>query len=137
MSNTITITIQNDLGEIAMVHRTVQSFGSRFGVPEDSIFAINLALDEVLANVIHYAYPDSEVHEIHISLRYRSTELDITIVDNGNEFNPLKAPEPDLSLKLEDRPVGGLGVHLVKNVMSSMKYTRRESSNVLELTRTL
>ena len=94
MDNPIHITIRNDFSEIAKVHTTMDAFCRFYSVPQDSMYAINLALDELLANTINYGYDGGEVHSIGITLEYTKSTVNITVVDDGNAFNPFDAPPP-------------------------------------------
>ena len=98
---------------------------------------VQVVLEEVLSNIIFYAYDDNEDHEIEITMEIIEEHLKLTIVivDDGLPFNPLKVEKPDTSLALQDREIGGLGIHLVINLMDEVKYERREEQNVITLTK--
>jgi anti-sigma regulatory factor (Ser/Thr protein kinase) len=97
-------------------------------------YAINLALEEMVTNVIKYAYDDELPHQIGISVCIGDSEAVMTLTDDGHEFNPLAAPEPDLDQDIEDRPIGGLGLHLVQSMAKRVEYERRQGRNLLTLT---
>ena len=96
-----------------------------------------MVFDELLANVISYAYSDEEAHNIDISISFDNGQLAINITDDGVPFNPFTREDPDTSLSLEDRDIGGLGIHLVKNAMDETLYQRRNNKNTVTLIKNL
>ena len=98
---------------------------------------VNLVFDEILTNIISYAYQDDAPHEIVIGVELTPTTLVVNIEDDGIPFNPFAREEPDTSLSIEERDVGGLGIHLVKNVMDEATYHRRQDANLLVLSKNL
>jgi serine/threonine-protein kinase RsbW len=127
----IRIVLRNDLSEIAKLHRELESFGQKSRLSSKTLFELNLILEEVVANVISYAYGDNQRHEIVVRADLRDGELVIEVEDDGRPFNPLQSPPPDLERPLERRKVGGLGLHLVRELTSSIEYNRREEKNRL------
>lgn len=127
----IRIVLRNDLSEIAKVHQELENFGQKCSLSSKILFELNLILEEILANVISYAYRDNQLHEIVVRADLRDGELVIEVEDDGRPFNPLQIPPPDLDSALEQRSVGGLGLHLVRELTSSIEYTRREEKNHL------
>lgn len=98
---------------------------------------VNMVFDELLANVISYAYSDEEVHSIEIAIDYIDSQLSITVVDDGVPFNPFTREDPDTTLSIEDREIGGLGILLVKNTMDETDYQRRHNRNIVTLIKNL
>jgi sigma-B regulation protein RsbU (phosphoserine phosphatase) len=97
-------------------------------------FNLNLSLDELITNIVSYGFSDSEAHDILISLRLEDECLITEIIDDANEYDPFaQAPEPDLDLDVDDRPIGGLGVYLVKEFMSRTNYERHGNRNITTL----
>jgi anti-sigma regulatory factor (Ser/Thr protein kinase) len=127
----IRIVLRNDLSEIAKLHRELESFGQKCRLSSKTLFELNLILEEVVANVISYAYGDNQRHEIVVRADLRDGELVIEVEDDGRPFNPLQSPPPDLERPLERRKVGGLGLHLVRELTSSIEYNRKEEKNCL------
>ena len=119
-------------GSFAGFRGTVQANGAAPSAAEPARPApFDLALDEVLANVITHGFEDSAEHEIIVRLDLESDSVRVAVEDEGVAFNPLNSPEPDLTLPLELRPIGGLGIHLVRNIMDELDYQRREGRNCL------
>ena len=127
----MTIVAKNAISEIERVSLLVADFCARHGLSADIEGDLSLALEEVLANVILHGFDDSAEHEIVVKLSMEHGSVSITVEDEGLPFNPLNAPEPDLTSPIEERPVGGLGVYLVRNIMDELDYQRREGRNCL------
>jgi serine/threonine-protein kinase RsbW len=88
-----------------------------------------LAVEELVTNCIKYAYDDSHEHRIRIAIHLSEVEMVVTIEDDGHPFDPRSLPEPDTGLPLEDRPIGGLGIHLLRNLFDTLDYSRLEGHN--------
>lgn len=131
----MTILVRNDLAELERVGRTVEEFWAQCGLPEELEGDVNLALEEMLANVILHGYQDHAEHSIVVSLEMAGDEVRVAIDDDGVPFNPLDAPEADLSGPLETRPIGGLGIHLVRSLMDRLEYGRSADRNHLVMTK--
>lgn len=93
----------------------------------DLQFAVTMSLEEVFVNVVSYAYIDSGLFTVHISI---SDNITVTCEDNGIPFNPLLAKSPDITANADSRPIGGLGIFLVKSLMDSVVYSY-ENKNIL------
>lgn len=93
---------------------------------------IDMCFEEIFANVVFYAYGDQK-GKVRISLLKDATELIMTIEDNGIEYNPLEKPDPDITLSSEERPIGGLGIFMVKAMTKDMTYERKNNTNILKL----
>jgi anti-sigma regulatory factor (Ser/Thr protein kinase) len=126
---TLQITIRNQTGDLERVCGLVSTLERTCGLPAQLVFDINVVLDELLSNIINYGYDDNARHEIGITLMASDTAVEISIEDDGKAFDPLAAPEPDLTLPLAKRPIGGLGLHFVRKLMDDVKYTRKSNRN--------
>ena len=133
MSTSYSLTLTNELSELKRLSEAVENFGEVNALSPKDIFQINLALDEVITNIISYAYEDSACHEIVVTLELSDQKLTITVIDDGRLFNPLQIPPLDLTESLEERQVGGLGIHFVRQVMNYVAYEREEGRNKLLL----
>jgi len=131
MCKNLSVELKNNLFEIERLSRIVSEFGEIYNLPPRVIFEMNLALEEILANIISYAHEDRDEHRIIIRLSLKNEVLIAEIEDDGRPFNPLEAPVPDIKKPLEDRPIGGLGIHIVRNLMDGLEYRRREGKNLL------
>ena len=90
-----------------------------------------IALDEVLTNAISYAFPDGRRHDIEVRVEYHDGILAASVSDDGDPFNPLAQPLPDIHAPLADRKIGGLGLHLLRSMMDSVEYRRASGRNHL------
>ena len=111
--------------------------GRAFHLAPDVLTDLRIVLDEVVTNIVKYAYADDARHEFSIRCEIREGRLETTIEDDGIAFNPLVAPAPDLGAPIATRRVGGLGVHFMKTLMNSVSYERVDGHNRLTLTQHL
>ena len=123
--------VANKLGALPRVATDLEAFCSRHGIPYRDINRFNLALEEVLTNVISYGFPNGGRHEIDVAIRYRDGALQATVSDDGVAFDPLAQPTPDIHAPVEQRSVGGLGIHLVRELSDALDYRRDGGRNVL------
>ncbi len=137
MTSATTIVLRNQVAELERVGQLVAAFGTEHGLPSQFVFDLTLALDEILTNVISYAYTDEADHEIVVRLSQHAGALVAEVEDDGRPFNPLDVPPPDLDAAIEDRPIGGLGLHLVRRVTDGLDYERAAGKNRLVLRKTL
>ena len=131
MSRRISVQLKNNISEIERLSQIVTEFGERHHLPPKVLFEVNLALEEILANIISYGYEANDEHQIVVTISLKNGELTAEVEDDGRPFNPLEAPEPDISRPLEERPVGGLGIHLVRSLMDGLEYRRQQGKNLL------
>lgn len=127
------IRIVNKKSEISKVSELVQSFSLGHHLPNDVRNAIDLALDEILNNIISYGYDDLNEHEITTIFHIQNKQIIIAVEDDGRQFNPLDVPKPDTETSLEERPIGGLGIHLAKNIMDEIHYDYINKKNILTM----
>ena len=137
MPNPLELTIENDLAQLNVVRDTVDCFASRESLSRDVVFAAKLALEELLTNTISYGYRDQSGQLIEIRMEVRGGQLIIRTVDGGLAFDPGTAKEPNTKLSLKNRALGGLGVHLVKNLMDRIEYQHKDGKNHVTLRKSL
>ncbi|HEX6437646.1 MAG TPA: SpoIIE family protein phosphatase [Candidatus Binatia bacterium] len=131
MLEPVEIRVNNKLSELASANQALTEFGRQYGLADNVLHDLNLALEEILTNIISYGYTDSGEHEIAVRFSIKAGEMRVDVEDDGQPFNPLEAPEVDTSKPLEERTIGGLGVHLVRKLMDGLEYQRREGKNLL------
>ncbi len=131
------VTIKNRMAEIAAVTETFEAFAEEFGIPATIAMKFNVIFDELLSNIVTYAYSDDDDHDIEVRMELAGKRLTVTITDDGVPFNPLSEKAPNIAAPLEDREIGGLGIHLVRNLIDDVTYHRRIGKNVMTLTRQL
>lgn len=107
------------------------------GIPEKVISDIHLIADEGCTNIINYSYPAGPVGDIELTSTVAEGMVRLTIRDWGTPFDPIKIAEPDLSLDIDKRPIGGLGVFLMKKFSDRLEYRRENDSNLLTIIKKL
>lgn len=131
------ILLANDIAEISKLNQFIEEIGDEFSLAPDLVFNLTLVMEEAVVNVINYAYPKEEHEKIYVSARLHGGSIIMVIADNGKEFDPTLAPEADITLSAEERPIGGLGIFLIRNIMNEVKYERIEGKNILTLEKKL
>ncbi len=131
------LTLENEIGQISRLSKFISNIATSRGLDEDLAMNINLAMEEAVTNSIMYAYPEGTRGEIEVDARVDDDTIEFTIADCGMEFDPTARPEPDINAGAEERPIGGLGIFLVKNIMDSVSYTREKDTNILRLIKKL
>jgi anti-sigma regulatory factor (Ser/Thr protein kinase) len=126
--------IANDVDALCRALETLDVFLEAHGDPGETAFTVRLLAEEIVTNVIKYAYDDAGAHEIAIELRLTPDHAVLRVTDDGREFDPLAAPAPDLDLPLEEKKVGGVGIHLVRTLAERLEYARAGGKNVIEAT---
>jgi serine/threonine-protein kinase RsbW len=132
----VEFTLRNDLSELDRVSQRVNEFGAHQRLGPQVLHDLDLALEEVLANIISYGYTDVREHEIRVSLSVHSGQVRVDVEDDGQPFNPLEAPAPDTAKPVNERSVGGLGIHLVRQLMDGLEYKRAGDRNLLTMKKT-
>jgi len=126
--------IKNNVSELEKVSVFVEKIVREFKIPKDLIFNVNLVLEEIITNIIFYAFDDESDHEILIEAKLIDNDLQILIEDDGKAFNLLDAPAPtDLNAGIDDRNIGGLGIHFAKTLMDNIDYRRENDNNKIYL----
>lgn len=128
-----TLTLKNNINELDRLEPFLEEFFQQNGLAMESLSKIDLALEEALANVIMYAYPEGTAGDVTLSMKVEDNAICMEISDGGVPFNPLQQKEADLDVPLEKRKIGGLGIHLIKEIMDSVAYEYREGKNLLKL----
>ena len=138
------LVLTNDPAEIGKIAPFVEEIGQELALTQEEVFNLNLALEEAAANVIHYAYADESgitcsANEKKCRIKAEKAQglLTLTLADRGKEFDPTRREDPDLSLPAEERPIGGLGIFLIKQLMDSVEYRREGGENLLILKKRL
>jgi anti-sigma regulatory factor (Ser/Thr protein kinase) len=130
---TLKATVNSKAGDLQAVRDMVTALERERKLPPALVFDLYVVLDEVLSNILKYGYTDSAAHEIHVKLSATEAAVDIVVEDDGRVYDPFAVPAPDPSLSLAQRPLGGLGLHFVRNLMDDVKYQRENDRNYLFL----
>jgi anti-sigma regulatory factor (Ser/Thr protein kinase) len=123
----------NDLSELRRLSEWIRAYGSEAGVDDAFTYHIDLCLDEAVSNIIRYGYEDGSRGTITISLERLNDGIRAVVTDGGREFNPLRQPAPAVPTTLEDVPVGGLGIHLMRAFADVFEYRREDGRNIVTL----
>ena len=127
------LVMRNDIQQIP----TLAEWIDTLGLPDALNMSINLALEETVSNVMLYAYPETQSGQVLVEAEKFPERVVFTISDSGKAFDPTEQAEPDLSLSVEDRPIGGLGIHLVRQIMDEIHYERKNDKNILTLVKSI
>jgi len=127
--------IGNDIAELGRVVAFLDIIEEEWTLPISLMMPLNLVLEEALTNIIFYAYEKESKNEIVIDFEKRENQLEIKITDNGKPFDPTQKDDPDITLSIDERPIGGLGILLIKKIMDKVTYQRKESFNILLMTK--
>lgn len=129
------IELSNQIENVQKAIQRFEEFSLTNHIPMAISMKISIVLDELLANVVNYAFDDNAEHEIYVEFKVSGDKLIIVIEDDGKPFNPFSQNPPDTKLSINERAIGGLGIHLVKNLMDECIYSRTSNRNVVTLTK--
>jgi sigma-B regulation protein RsbU (phosphoserine phosphatase) len=132
-----TLRLGTDASEVSRADEWLSAFCREAGVSAEASDDLRLALEETLANVARHGYEDAGSGEIEVRVGLAGERVRLEVRDRARPFNPLEAAPPDLEPPLDERPIGGLGVHLLRRLMDRVDYTREEGENRLVLERRL
>ncbi len=132
-SDSISLSIGNDVAELERLNRAVHPFLSDRNVGGKARELIDLALEEVITNIIKYGHADDRPHEIAVRISLASSEALLCIEDDGHPFDPLAVPPLDTNQSLDERPIGGLGIPLIRKMAKAIGYQRLADKNRLEV----
>lgn len=133
----ITLELSADMAGLEKADRTLDEFAVAVQLPEATLFHVRLVLEEILMNVISYGSDGAKVPDVQLNMEQKDGTLSMEIADNGIAFDPLQLPPPDLDAEIDDRPIGGLGIFLVRELMDSVAYRRDGEWNRLMVTKTV
>ena len=131
------IILSNDTGDIERLSAFVKDFCGRLELDHKAASSLRLALEESVVNAMNYAYPAGETGEITVYADSNRREVRFTVVDSGWPFDPTTVLSADTTLDAQNRPIGGLGIHLTRKLMDSVSYCRKGTMNVLTLTKSI
>jgi len=125
------VVLANDIQDIPRLKDVCARFIKKNNIRNEIHEDINLALEEVVSNVIYYGFEDGKKHDIDVRIRKESGHISVTIIDDGSPFDPLMQPKPDISRPVTERRQGGLGIFIAQKVMDDIYYKREHDKNVL------
>ena len=132
----ISLKLKNSLSELTPLIQQLENLCDRFRLSKRCECEASLVVEELFTNIVSYGYTDNAEHWIDIEITYENGTLTIRMEDDGIPFNPMDAEKPDFDSSLDQRSVGGLGVHLVKHFTKEIDYERRGNKNILTLKKT-
>ena len=123
-------------GDFAELAGRIEEYLDSLPVPVAAAMQLMIALDEAISNALKYGEADGVTPEVVVTLEVDDGKLLTEVADSGTPFDPLSLPEPDTSLSVEEREIGGLGIHIVRNLMDEVSYSRDEGWNRLRFSKT-
>ncbi|MCC8197069.1 MAG: ATP-binding protein [Tannerellaceae bacterium] len=132
-----TLHITNDLEQLSSFEEFLQKVCSSWGINEKTAMGLHLAVEEAVVNVIHYAYPGQKNQPIELKVQYDAGKIIFTLTDHGALFDPTSKEDPDITLGLDERPIGGLGIFLARKLMTEINYKRSGNKNILTMIKEL
>lgn len=131
------LTLPNDINTIPQLNEYIDSVCEDMGLDMATSMSLNLALEEAVVNVMSYAYPEGTKGTVNIETIADNTQITFIISDSGKFFDPTAKEEVDTTLSAEERPIGGLGIHLIRQIMNHVVYERKDDKNILKLTKNI
>ncbi len=125
--------LHNDIQQIPQLADFMETIADEKHLGQNDTMSLNLALEEVVTNIILYAYPKGSDGLVDIEAVLREHSIEFIITDSGVPFDPTSAPDVDITLSVEERSIGGLGIYLVRQLMDEVSYKRIDDKNVLTM----
>jgi anti-sigma regulatory factor (Ser/Thr protein kinase) len=129
----VRLTVKNRIEDLLRVNSVFESFATQHDIGGRLRYHLLVSIEEIMTNIIKYGFDEEGVHSIHVTFRHIQGQIEMEFEDRGREFNPLEIAEPDLDTPIENRQLGGLGIHLVRQMMDETKYRREGDRNILML----
>ncbi len=136
-SQHLTLHFANSAEEAPRIARRVEYYLHDRQIPDTVINKLLLCVDELITNIIAHAYNDAQEHAVLLECRVFNDKIELELRDDGVQFDPTKQTRPNTNLAVEDRDIGGLGIHLVMTLMDKVEYIREGDFNVLKITKNL
>ena len=129
------IRIKNQISELEHVAKFIEEIGEELGLSMELQMNLNLVMEEMVSNVIFYAYPQEVDAEIELVAKSDGKELTFVLTDQGREFDPTAKEDADPNVNPAEREIGGMGIFIVKNIMNQVTYQRLDGKNLLTMTK--
>ena len=129
--------IKNQMAELEKVNQFIDEIGEELGLSMELTMNLNLVMEEMVVNIISYAYPEGSDAEIELLAKSDKKELTLVLSDQGREFDPTMKEDSDMSVNPALRDLGGMGIFIVKNIMKKVTYQRLDGRNLLTMTKSI
>ena len=123
--------LKNDLSEIERLTNTVVGFGKENDLAHHIVSDVRLVLEEIVSNIFTYGFEDDSDHQVILQIELRADALIMEINDDGKPFNPTEYFNPNLEKPFDEREIGGMGIHLVRNLVDEFDYRQAQGKNIL------
>ncbi len=137
MDERVRIEIPNIPEALAPANAQAEEWSEAHDVPPKVTYLLLLAMEELVTNCIAYGYDDADRHIISVELEIAAGVLSITVMDDGHAFNPLAMAAPDLTVEVAQRSIGGLGIHMLRQMSDTITYERVDGTNRVMLTKSI
>ena len=135
MGEGLTIEVRSSPDAIAAASAKAEDWLASYHPSPKVLNLVLLAIEELVTNCVQYGYDDAHEHTVMIILSTNDSNLTMSVIDDGHPFDPLTSPPPDFSLDIQARPIGGLGIHLLRQLADHVEYERRDGTNRVTLTK--
>lgn len=136
-SPTSSLVLTNHREEFARMVTWLEELALKLQWDSALLMSLNLALEEWVVNVVSYAFPDHELHEIELRIWQSESSITVEIIDDGIPFDPTQLAAPDLDIPVEEREIGGLGIHFIHHTMDTFAYARNKDQNIVTMKKLL
>ena len=125
--------IINSEENLPLLAEKIMRLCNDLNISSGSIYKVNLVVEELISNTISFGYNDDLQHEIMLNFQFDRGSISIEIIDDAKEFNPVVAADADTTSEISKRKIGGLGIHLVKNLTDAFTYQREGTKNITKI----
>ncbi len=129
--------LKNQIGELARVNQFIEEIGDELGLDMELQMNLNLVMEEMVSNVIFYAYPEGKTADIDLTAESDGKELTFVLSDQGKAFDPTLKDDADPDVNPAEREIGGMGIFIVKNIMNEVSYQRLDGKNLLTMKKSI
>ena len=131
------LVLDNDIQQIPQLAEFIDGIAEQAGLDMSVSMSLNLAMEEAVSNVMLYAYPQGSKRQVQIDATVQDGTIKFVISDSGIPFDPTAKKDANIDLSVEDRPIGGLGIYMVKQIMDTVNYEYKDGKNILTLTKSI
>ena len=133
MKSIETIVCANSMNELDRIVQWMEEIAEKWELAPGIVFNLNLVIEEAFTNIVNYAFTDQQKHTIEILMEIENQVLTVRITDEGKAYDPTLKEDPDITLRAEEREIGGLGIFLIRKIMDKVEYQRIDNKNVFTM----